>query len=340
MSTTDQLRSSRQRACMGCSDDGVAASLTRSLWCGPREEFQRYRVTVGPGGLQPAGEGGQGLVYLGHRASGGPSGPVALKMLTHLKSDEYELFAARSDLMRAVDHPNLMRQLETFMGTALLESPPPFDDEYDVPYSVANWVPGHSLAEAVAASSTPDGLRWVVDVARGVDYLHGLKLPGAPQGIAHRDIKPSNVRVTPEGMGVLIDFGTARPESDDDRTRGIGTFHWRAPELLGGSGVPGTVSDVWGIGALAYWVLVGEPPRLEDADDLRERMDESLGVQGLPRAGRITQEIAALQELNPSERPEHLSDWISKMDALLAPSLWSQFRRLTPPWRKKPAPLA
>ena len=41
-------------------------------------------------------------------------------MLTSLKLDDYELLNARAAVMAEIRHPHIMRQIETFIGTALV----------------------------------------------------------------------------------------------------------------------------------------------------------------------------------------------------------------------------
>src|SRR6202034_1377674 len=126
---------------------------------------------------------------------------------------------------------------------------------------------------------------------------------GAPNGIIHRDIKPSNIRITPEGKAILIDFGIARPFAEDDLTQGVGTHMWRAPEVLGPPGNPGPHSDTWALGALAYWIVTGSPPRLEGAAAAREALIPILRESGLPDAKGLAGLIASTLEIQPEKRP-------------------------------------
>ena len=243
----------------------VAPTSIHSLWTGPREDPRRYPVELVDGFLITVGDGGKGLVYQAYRSVDGEEQLLALKMHTTLTVDDFERFIGRARVLSQIDHPNVMHLVDAFVGTALVDDVDPADDAFSVMYTVAEWIPGLSLPAAFASTSPASRVRWVVQIARAAAYLHGFRSTEAPAGIVHRDIKPSNVRVTRQERTVLVDFGIARPHQEGDHTERAGTYLWRAPEVIGGPGEPGPASDVRGVGALGYWVLMGEPPRLEGA---------------------------------------------------------------------------
>lgn len=73
-----------------------------------------------------------------------------------------------------------------------------------------------------------------LDVARGVEYLHGL----AHQSFIHRDLKPSNILLGDDLRAKVADFGLVRLAPDGKasfETRLAGTFGYLAPEYAGES---------------------------------------------------------------------------------------------------------
>ncbi|CAB4293737.1 unnamed protein product [Prunus armeniaca] len=70
-----------------------------------------------------------------------------------------------------------------------------------------------------------------LDVARGVEYLHGL----APQSFIHRDLKPSNILLGDDMRAKVADFGLVKhaPDANSVETRVAGTFGYLAPEYTG-----------------------------------------------------------------------------------------------------------
>jgi WD40 repeat protein len=254
-------------------------------------------------------------VFQAHIRVGGLEHPVALKMHTNLTVADFGPFTERVRALAGIGpHPHVMRLIDSFVGTALIDEPDPSDDAFGIMYTVADWVPGMSLPAALEATSKASGMRWVAQVARAASYMHSFRSPDAPAGLVHRDIKPSNVRVTPDEQAVLIDFGIARPHQEGDHTLGAGTYLWRAPEVIGGPGEPGPASDAWGLGALAYWVLLAESPRLEGAAAARELLTPAAKSAGFADAKALSGRIAEMLETHPQRRPTDLSRWADDIE--------------------------
>ena len=82
-------------------------------------------------------------------------------------------------------------------------------------------------------------LKWLLDVSRGMSYLHGMAYYDADKkeqvrGIIHRDLKPDNCLVT-ETWGVKIaDFGEARAALENATMTQVGTPIYIAPEVVRG----------------------------------------------------------------------------------------------------------
>ncbi len=125
------------------------------------------------------------------------------------------------------------------------------------PYLASPYVPGGSLADRLEDGplAVEELARVVAHVGAGLDDLHRLKL-------VHRDVKPSNVMLDEDGNALVTDFGVARGAAHTVLTREgriVGTADYLAPEVIRGE--PATpVSDVYGLGCLAYECAVGVPP--------------------------------------------------------------------------------
>jgi serine/threonine protein kinase len=91
------------------------------------------------------------------------------------------------------------------------------------------------------------------------------------RGLTHRDIKPGNVMVCERGGGCdvvkVLDFGLVHVPKDEDHGGTLtregtvaGTPAYMSPEQAGGEAVIDPRSDIYSVGALAYFLLTGKPP--------------------------------------------------------------------------------
>jgi serine/threonine-protein kinase len=131
-------------------------------------------------------------------------------------------------------------------------------------YYVMEFLPGLTLEQLVSQHGPlPPG--------RAVHFL--LQLCGALHeahsiGLIHRDIKPGNVMVCERGrthdVAKLLDFGLVQThltqDSDDQLTQQgtiVGTPAFLSPEQAGSGDVVDARSDIYSLGALAYFLLTG-----------------------------------------------------------------------------------
>src|SRR5262249_17774893 len=118
---------------------------------------------------------------------------------------------------------------------------------------------GGTLAQKIAGQRQPavQIAEWMETLARAVHYAHEQK-------VIHRDLKPANVLFAKDGQLKLPDFGLAKRSDSETApyTVGIiGTPGYLAPEMIRGGGRdPNPRSDVYGLGAILYELLTGQPP--------------------------------------------------------------------------------
>ncbi|MEW2359086.1 serine/threonine-protein kinase [Spirillospora sp. NPDC029432] len=206
------------------------------------------------------GSGGFASVWLGHDAE--LDSPVAVKILADhwaLREDVRERFVREARLLRQVDSHLLVQVFD--IGE--------LDDGR--PYFVMTYADRGNLEERLAAGPPPlnEALRLAVEITEGVRALH-------ERGIVHRDLKPSNVliRSVPGGGEriMLSDLGIARTEDHlSSLTLPAGSPGYMAPEQTRIDGAPDRRSDVYGLGALTYHLLTGEPPGERPAPPSRAR---------------------------------------------------------------------
>jgi serine/threonine protein kinase/Tfp pilus assembly protein PilF len=198
--------------------------------------------------LEVIGRGGQGVVYRARQKS--LNRIVALKVIglghwateAHLKRFRREAEAAAS-----LDHSGIVPIYEV-------------GERDGSCYFSMKLVEGGQLDEVVKRQPMPirKAVELIAKVARTVHYAH-------EHSILHRDIKPGNILLDQKSEPHLTDFGLARlveAESTVTRTMEVlGTPSYMAPEqATGNNDAVSSVTDVYGLGAVLYQLLTGQPP--------------------------------------------------------------------------------
>jgi serine/threonine protein kinase len=218
----------------------------------------QYRV------LEFLGEGGMGTVFeVEHVAL---TRRYALKVL-RTKVIERDAGAAQKFLREArtaarVRHPNIVDVVD--FGYLL-------DGR---PYFVMELLEGQSLADLVAGGALPPG-----DVVMIARQLANALAAAHDRGVVHADVTPSNVLIVDAGNDPahpgdlhvkLVDFGLAELAGEGLRDENpefvLGTPAYISPEQLRGL-APTDRSDQYGLGAVLFELLTGQPPFHHD--DLR-----------------------------------------------------------------------
>lgn len=197
------------------------------------------------------GQGGMGAVYL---ASDNriPEKQWAVKELWDYGDPEtrrlvQNQFKKEASILATLDHQNLPRITDFFV-------------ESDKEYLVMDLVEGKSLEEVIKEKSGPLDVDMVMNILdqliSALEYLHKQEPP-----VIFRDLKPANIMIAPENRVKLIDFGIARIFSvgKPKDTVILGTPGYAAPEQYGTS-QSDVRSDIFGLGATAYYALTGKDP--------------------------------------------------------------------------------
>jgi serine/threonine protein kinase len=257
----------------------------------------RYRI------CERIGQGGMGNIYLADdlRLEGRR---CALKEVEHDRTvppkvlkQTRDQFLREATVLARLDHTNLPKVSDFFTIEAR-------------DYLVMDYIPGKDLRalmlEAKQRNSflaEVDVLGWANQLADALAYLHKQDPP-----LVHRDIKPSNLKVTPNGLLKLVDFGLVKALAPDEMTitviQGRGTALYTPLEQYGGDGLHTDVrSDIYAFGATFYHLLTNTPPV-----DARQRF---LHPESMPLPRKINPAISVRTErallwaleLHPDNRP-------------------------------------
>jgi serine/threonine protein kinase/Tol biopolymer transport system component len=198
--------------------------------------------------LAPIGAGGMGEVYRAHDSR--LDRDVAIKVSN---AEFTERFTREARAIAALNHTNICHL-------------------YDVgaDYLVMEYVGGQDLGAALLRGPMDfeDALPIIQQLIDGIEAAH-------EKNIIHRDLKPANIKITPEGVVRILDFGLAKamesppsndgsPEISPTFTIGatqagaiLGTAAYMAPEQAKGK-TADRRSDIWSFGVILYEMLAGK----------------------------------------------------------------------------------
>jgi tRNA A-37 threonylcarbamoyl transferase component Bud32 len=215
--------------------------------------FGQYQI------LEKIGSGGMGEVYKAEHQL--LKRPCALKLIRH----------------DAVNNPLAQARFEREVQSAARLTHPNTIEIYDYGqtddgtcFYVMEYLPGMSLGDLVQQYGPlpPGRLIYLLRQAcRALAEAHAL-------GLIHRDLKPANIFLAIRGgeydVVKILDFGLVKltdpeaPELTTDRTVS-GTPMFMSPEQATGSRTLDQRSDLYALGAIAYYALTGRPPFLGES---------------------------------------------------------------------------
>lgn len=207
-------------------------------------------------------------------------------------------FLREATVLARLDHPNLPKVSDFF-------------SEGQSDYLVMDYIPGEDLRSLMVEARQRDEflpekevLTWAGQIADALTYLHSQDPP-----ILHRDIKPSNLKLTPNGVVKLVDFGLVKILAAQEDTitivQGRGTALYTPLEQYGGdTGHTDVRSDVYALGGTLYHLLTNVAPV-----EARERF---LNPDGMPAMRTLNPELSPRTEravmwalsLHPEQRPQ------------------------------------
>jgi Tol biopolymer transport system component len=217
------------------------------------------------------GAGGMGVVYRARDTKLGRD--VAIKILPHVFTSDPERlarFEREARMLAALNHPHIgaIYGVEEAEGVRAL---------------VLELVEGDTLADRLQRGPVPvaEALAIARQIAEALEAAH-------EKGIIHRDLKPANIKVTPDGVVKVLDFGLAKASIGDGSTPDLtqsptmtiggtregvilGTAAYMSPDQARGQAVDKR-TDIWAFGCVLYELLTGR------AVFARETMTDTLAA--------------------------------------------------------------
>ena len=238
----------------------------------PSGPYNPLRLTLTPGtrlGVYEItallGAGGMGEVYRATDTNLKRS--VAIKVLAKavaMDAGRLARFQREAEVLAALNHPHIAQIYGVEDGALVMEL-----------------VNGPTLADRMAVGAMPvsDALPIARQIADALEAAHD-------KGIVHRDLKPGNVKVTPDGIVKVLDFGLAKAIGPDRSTATsdlansptltspatelgviLGTASYMSPEQAQGRAVDRR-ADIWAFGVVLFEMLSGK--RLFDGETVTE----------------------------------------------------------------------
>jgi Tol biopolymer transport system component len=271
----------------------------------PQQTIAHYRIAA------KLGEGGMGQVWQATDTKLGRE--VAIKILPAAFADDMDRlarFQREAQVLAALNHPNIAHIYgveERALVMELVEGEPP---KGPMPFE--------------------DAWKIALQIADALEYAH-------ERGVIHRDLKPANVKVTPDGVVKLLDFGLAKafsetpdvasldPENSPTVTLGatvagtvMGTAAYMSPEQAKGKRVDKR-ADIWSWGVVLYELLTGE--RLFKGDEAADTLAQVLTKE--PNLDRVPPKVRRLLSeclrKDPKQRLRDIGDARRLLDDSPAP---------------------
>jgi len=259
--------------------------------------------------------GGMGEVYRARDTTLGRD--VAIKILPrHFTADpeRLERFEREARMLAALNHPNIgaIYGLEAAAG--------------GVRALVLELVEGETVADRIQRGPVPvtDALTIARQIADALDAAH-------EKGIVHRDLKPANIKVTPDRVVKVLDFGLAKAATGerqspvvtvDSTQKGtiLGTAAYMSPEQARGQSVDKR-TDIWAFGCVLYEMLTGHAafPGETVSDTIAAILEREPDWAALPATtpAMVARLLKRGLEKDPKRRVRDIADARAEIDDAL-----------------------
>jgi serine/threonine protein kinase len=285
------------------------------------------------------GAGGMGEVYRARDQR--LERDVAIKILPHAFTsdpDRLARFEREARMLASLNHPNIC-------GIYGIE------ESDGIRFLILELVEGETLAARLATAprlrsgdaglSPPVALTSARQIAEALEAAH-------ERGIIHRDLKPANVKITPDGVVKILDFGLAKIVVGGQSTPGlthpggtregavIGTAAYMSPEQARGLPVDRR-TDIWAFGCVLYEMLTGHAAFAGDtaSDSIAKILETEPDWSALPAAvpTRVRSLIVRSLEKDPLQRLRDIGEARIALQEPAAPEADAALEKTAPVWR-------
>ena len=266
------------------AEDEAGSPVNQETGTLERVSFESFTV------IEELGSGSFGKVYKVKKVNDGRI--YAMKMLSKqflMKQKQLKYAISECRILKSLVHPFVIRLHYAFQTPKSL-------------YMVLEYCPNGDLAAHLTERGTfeeVEARHYIAETLLAIAYLHS-------QDIVYRDLKPENILLNRKGHVKLADFGLAKEGiiGANSTKSFCGSPAYLAPEVVNQHGA-GKPADIYGLGAILYEMLTGEPPFY--SDNARELMMNIKSSTKLPFPAHVSEEakdfIRAVLNKEPSKRP-------------------------------------
>jgi serine/threonine-protein kinase len=264
--------------------------------------------------LEKIGEGGMGVVYRAEHEM--LRRPTAIKLLAPQTAGEQNLrrFEREAQMTARLTNPHTVSVYD-FGRTP--------EGSF---YYVMEYLDGIDLDRLVREEGPlPPGrvVHILRQVCEALSEAHGI-------GLVHRDIKPANILLSERGgisdFAKVLDFGLVKEVNESENARltredvVAGTPHYLAPETIQAGSSPDPRSDLYALGAVAYYLLTAAPvfdgrPIQVIQSHLQTSPEPPSSRLGLPVPTKLESVVLDCLQKDPNRRPESARALMDRLDA-------------------------
>jgi eukaryotic-like serine/threonine-protein kinase len=274
------------------------------------------------------GEGGMGVVYRASHAMLRRATAIKLLLPDRAGVEAVTRFEREVQRTAMLTHPNTVTVFDYGQTTE------------GVFYYAMELLEGASLQEVVEV----DGPQPAERVIHLLEQVAGSLAEAHAAGLIHRDIKPGNILVVDRGgipdLVKVVDFGLVkdvRGRAAAEATLTVadsitGTPHYMAPETITAPDAVDARTDIYAVGAVAYWLLTGTHVFRGNtvmevlAHHLHSAPETPSARLGMPVERDLECVLLACLAKRPGDRPESAHALRDQLRACAAAQRWTHHR--------------
>lgn len=199
-------------------------------------------------------------------------------------------------LLQSVDHPNIVKYLDSFISDNELYIAIEWADKGDLKRFIKKYLQEGDKIDEIKI------IEYTRQLGSALLHMHEKR-------IIHRDLKPANILIFSEGLLKLGDLGLGRYMSDQTfkAFSKVGTPLYMSPEVIRSDGYD-FKSDVWSLGCIIYELVTFKSPFRTDEKISLYDLFTKINKGDYPRISDekygafIKELIEKMLKVNPEER--------------------------------------